>query len=193
MKPLTRTGTLTVTRHCNRQHTVKHIVITQYGFTYVIILVAVVVLGILVEAAHKMTEYWLKSEREAELIFRGQAYRRAIQSYHEAGKVTKYYPRDLAELLNDPRFAQRRHIRKLYTDPMGKPDDANWILVRAADGGIAGVTSASQDIPLKQANFPAGLESLAKAKSYSEWVFDYRIGVVTPTSSSLSGNETHPK
>jgi hypothetical protein len=40
-------------------------------------------------------------------------------------------------------------------------------------GGISGVASASAEEPLKQANFPLGLEKLTGAKSYSDWVFEY--------------------
>ena len=140
------------------------------GFTYVAVLAAVVVVGIVAEVAHLATARVLRAEREAELLFRGKAYRDAIASFHQSNGQ---FPRSLEDLPKDPRSAAKRHIRALYRDPMAKDEKGEWRLVRAPDGGIAGVTSASREEPLKQANFPPGFEHLAGAKSYSEWIFEY--------------------
>ncbi len=106
------------------------------------------------------------------------AYRSAIQRYYA---VAKRYPRSLDDLLKDSRFAQRSYLRTRYTDPMstGKNEDkeaGSWRLVRAADGGIAGVSSRNGKEPLKKANFPPGLERFEGAKSYAEWLFVYELG-----------------
>jgi type II secretory pathway pseudopilin PulG len=135
------------------------------------VLVAVVIVGIVVEAARVTTWRAVRADREAELLFRGRAYRDAVKSFHEANG---FFPRSLDELVKDPRSASRRHIRALYADPMAQDPAQPWRLIRAADGGIAGVASASADEPLKQANFPVGLENFTGAKSYSEWLFEYR-------------------
>jgi type II secretory pathway pseudopilin PulG len=137
------------------------------------VLAAVVIIGILAEAATAVSSRMVQLDREAELLFRGQAYQRAIRSYYEAGNPIKQYPRNLEDLLKDPRFPNMYHIRALYRDPMAKDDKGEWLLVRAADGGIAGVASASMEEPLKKANFPRGLERLAGAKTYAEWTFEY--------------------
>ncbi len=137
------------------------------------VLAAVVIVGILAESAVALSSRMTQADREAELLFRGLAYRNAIKSYYEAGNPVKTYPRSLADLLKDPRFPNRHHLRALYRDPMAKDDQGGWLLVRAADGGIAGVASASQDEPLKRANFPKGLEKLEAAQFYSDWVFEY--------------------
>lgn len=150
---------------------------SQQGFSYAMVLAAVVILGIVTEAAHVTTWRLLKADREAELLYRGDAYRRAIQSYYEAGTTIKQYPRKLDDLLKDPRFAARRHIRALYADPMSKDEKPEWTLVRGADGGISGVASRSRDEPLKQANFPQEFEKFAGAKSYAEWIFEHRLQV----------------
>lgn len=133
------------------------------------VLAAVVIVGVVVEAARVTTWRVLRADREAELLFRGQAYRKAIQSYYQSNGA---FPRSLEDLLKDPRTASRRHIRALYPDPMAKDEKQEWRLVRNG-GGISGVASASTEEPLKQANFPLGLEKLTGAKSYSEWVFEY--------------------
>ncbi len=147
---------------------------SQGGFSYLMVLAAVVVVGIVVEVAHLTTWRILKADREVELLFRGEAYRRAIKSYYEAGTTLKSFPRSLEDLVKDPRFAGKRHIRALYQDPMSKDERSGWRLIRAPDGGIAGVASRSKEEPLKQANFEKQYEQFAGAKSYSDWVFEYQ-------------------
>lgn len=144
------------------------------------VLAIVVVVGILADAAVTLSSRMVQADHEAELLFRGLAYRNAIKSYYEAGNPVKTYPRVLTDLLKDPRFPNRHHLRKLYSDPMAKDNKGEWLLVRAADGGIAGVASASREEPLKRANFPRGLEKLEAAQSYSDWIFEY-----TPLPSSV--------
>lgn len=142
------------------------------GFTYVLVLAALLIIGILAEAASTVSSRLVRVEREAELLFRGQAYQRAIRSYYEAGNPIKQYPRNLEDLLTDPRFPKRHHLRALYRDPMAQDDVGQWLLVRAADGGIAGVASSSKEEPLKKANFPKGLEKFTAAKTHSDWIFE---------------------
>ncbi len=150
---------------------------SQRGFTYVMVLVAIVVIGILVEAAHETTWHIVQADREAELIFRGLAYRGAIESFYKANGS---YPREIEDLVKDPRAASRRHLRALYSDPMASGEKKEWLLVRAKDGGIAGVASTSAGEPLRKANFPIGLEKLASAKSYKDWIFEYVAPPVQP-------------
>ncbi len=142
------------------------------------VLVAVVLIGIFAGMADIATSRVLQREREDELMFRGTAYRSAIQHYYAAAGR---YPRSLTDLLQDPRFAHRSYLRTLYPDPMAYRDgreevnteDGGWRLIRAADGGIAGVASRSREEPLKKANFPPGFEKFEGAQSYAEWHFDY--------------------
>lgn len=143
---------------------------SQRGFSYAMVLAAVVIVGILAEAAHVTTWRLVKAERESELLFRGQAYRRAIESFYISNGR---YPHALEDLVRDPGSASRRHLRALYSDPMGKGENKEWTVVRAKDGGVAGVASTSTEEPLKKANFPKGFENLAGAKSYAEWIFEY--------------------
>ena len=147
------------------------------GFTYVMVLAAVIIVGIVVQAAHETTWRLVRVDREAELLFRGQAYRNAIRSFHQANGV---FPRTLDDLLKDPKSANRRHIRALYRDPTSKDPKGEWRLIRAIDGGIAGVASASREEPLKQANFPPELLKFTGAKSYAEWMFEYVPPPVAP-------------
>ncbi|HLQ26620.1 MAG TPA: type II secretion system protein [Acidiferrobacterales bacterium] len=141
----------------------------QHGFTYIMVLVAVIIVGLLAGVGTQVVSRLLKADREAELLFRGQAYKNAIKHYYDTGRT---FPRSLDELLLDPRFANKRYLRALYPDPMGK-DKKEWVLIRAPDGGISGVASAGKEPPLKQVNFPKGLETFQAAKSYSDWIFEY--------------------
>lgn len=142
----------------------------QRGFTYILVLVAVIVLGIAAETASVPASRRMIAEREQELLFRGQAYRNAIRSYYA---TARRYPRSLNDLLKDPASAHRRYLRTLYADPMSADGKGEWRLIRAADGGISGVASQSNDMPMKQANFPPGWEHFADARSYADWVFEY--------------------
>lgn len=141
----------------------------QRGLAYAVVLAAVVIVGMGAEVTYLGVSRVVQADREAELLFRGQAYRRAIESYHRTNGT---YPRALEDLLKDPRLPSKRHIRALYTDPMG--NGREWLLLRAPDGGIGGVVSRSSKKPAKTANFPASIESFAGAQSYGEWLFEYR-------------------
>jgi type II secretory pathway pseudopilin PulG len=150
------------------------------GFTYLTVLFIVAILAGGLALVGEVWETSAKREREADLLFIGNQYRRAIAHYYEStpGGV-KRYPAALEDLLKDPRQpGMQRHLRTLYRDPFtGK---AEWGVVKAPDGGIAGVHSVSEDKPLKTGNFKlrdAGFES---AQKYSDWKFIYSPGTGAP-------------
>lgn len=107
-------------------------------------------------------------EREAELLYVGNQYRKAIERYYLSGP--RRYPSSLSDLLKDPRKpGTERYLRKLYPDPLtGK---AEWGIVKAPDGGVMGVHSPSEDAPLKTAGFKARDAAFEGAKKYSDWKF----------------------
>jgi len=135
------------------------------------LLFVVALMGMAYAAAALLVQTTLKREREAELLFVGAEYRRAISAYFAASPpAARQFPRALEDLLRDPRYPDtRRHLRKLYADPLTRSLD--WGLVKAPDGGITGVYSRSSHAPLKRANFPVGARSFAGATRYSEWLF----------------------
>jgi type II secretory pathway pseudopilin PulG len=154
------------------------------------VLAAVVVLAILAGTAAILASYEVRHDREEELLFRGLAYERAIQSFYLSKQpgTTPTFPRRLEDLLSDPRFVHQRYLRTLYPDPMG----TGWSLVLSPDGGIAGVASQSKEKPLKQDNFPNIFSSFAGAQHYSDWIFLYQPGSTTlpgqPANSSSATN-----
>jgi type II secretory pathway pseudopilin PulG len=142
----------------------------QAGYTYIMVMAAVVVVGIGASAAVELASSIKMQDDERELLFRGMAYQTAIQSYYNSGKTVKTFPRELSDLLQDTRYIHRRHLRRLYSDPIANQD---WTLIFGSDGGIQGVASKSKKKPRKTGNFPLGLESFENAEHYSEWIFIY--------------------
>ena len=109
-------------------------------------------------------------EREAQLLYTGNQYRRAIERYYVSGP--RQYPRALEDLLKDPRKpGTERYLRKLYLDPVtGKSE---WGLVKGPDGGIMGVYSLSETKPIKVAGFGFADRTFEGAEKYSDWKFFY--------------------
>jgi len=141
------------------------------GFTYIGLLIAVVLLGIGLALVGEVWNTAVKRERERELLFVGDQYRQAIGRYYESSPGVKQYPRQLEDLLEDKRFpVVKRYLRRIYLDPMtGKAD---WGLVMQGDQ-ILGVYSLSKDTPIKVANFPLVDSFFADSSSYSDWRFIY--------------------
>ena len=110
----------------------------------------------------------VRMEKENELIFRGLAYASALKSFYEASIGKKTYPQSLEYLASDPRFPDKKHIRKLYNDPI---TGGEWKVYQSSDGGISGVASQSKMKPLRQKGFPEQLKSFEDSKYYSDWVF----------------------
>lgn len=143
----------------------------QAGIAYVGLLLLVALIGIVAGTAADVYQQSLQRAREANLLWVGDEFRSAIASFYEAGPGSaKTYPQRLEDLLLDPRFpGTRRHLRRIYADPMtGKPD---WEPILAPDGGIAGVKSRSTAKPLKQTGFRPRDEQLEEKAHYSEWEF----------------------
>ena len=137
------------------------------GFTYVGFLVFVAIAGAGLAAFGQIASHEAQREKEAELIFRGDAFRDAISSYY---KKEQRYPQSLDQLLEDKRYPMPvRHLRKLYQDPM--TGEADWGLVEAPGGGIMGVHSKSTAAPIKTGNFALKNEVFAAARSYADWKF----------------------
>lgn len=144
----------------------------QTGFTYVIAMLLVAVLSVVALRGLKITVTKERRAQEAQLIEVGMAYRNAIRSYVDNSPGTaKSYPPTLQALLSDDRTTTlRRHLRKLYRDPVtGEP----FGLLRTESGDIRGVVSTSPRLPIKQSGFPEEMASSKNAKKYSDWQFSY--------------------
>jgi type II secretory pathway pseudopilin PulG len=161
----------------------------QDGYTYLGLLLAIVLIGLGLSGAALVWQIEQQREKERQLIFIGQQYIDAIASYyHSAPGGVKKYPRKLADLLRDSRYLTvKRHLRKPWKDPF--THSSKWGLVYTKQGGIAGVYSLSPGTPLKQSGFGA-LESLLAAKtSYQEWRFIY---IAAADTSNQNANTANP-
>jgi type II secretory pathway pseudopilin PulG len=144
----------------------------ESGFTYLGLLLIVAAMGVGMAAFGELASHAAQREKEAELLFVGDAYREAIRQYYEHSPAGhKRYPASLEKLLRDDRFSfNRRHLRRLYRDPVtGK----EWATVEAPEGGIMGVRSVSEAAPAKSGNFPPGYEAFEGAARYADWQFVY--------------------
>lgn len=140
------------------------------GFTYVVVLVWVALIGIGLAITGDVWRTTAQREREDELLFIGGEFRRALNAYYEGSSGAKRFPPTLEALLRDERYSTvRRYLRKMYVDPM--TGQAQWGVVRRPDGAIVGVYSLSGARPLRTANFSASEEEFAGKRSYTEWVF----------------------
>jgi type II secretory pathway pseudopilin PulG len=147
--------------------------ISQKGFTYLAVLIAVAVGGGVLAAIGEMTSHAQQREKEAELLFAGHQYRQAIAAYYErAPGGAKRYPQKLEDMLEDTRYpTAQRYLRKLYPDPVtGKGE---WGLMEGPGGGIMGVYSLAEAPPIKSGGFSKADESFNDVTHYSDWKFFY--------------------
>ena len=144
------------------------------GFTYLVMLLAVALIGIGLVATSEVWSQSRQREKERELLFIGNQFRQAIALYYQRTPgMVKRFPETLQDLLEDKRYlVTQRHLRKIFADPVtGKPD---WGIVPAPGGGIIGIYSRSNDKPIKAADFPAEDQSFEGAQRYSQWRFIYQ-------------------
>ena len=135
------------------------------GVTYIGLLVLIVIIGIVLAQVGEVGAIARKREKEAQLLWVGDQYRRALASYRAAGG----FPQRLEDLLQDPRTPNvRRYLRQLYPDPITGSTD--WGLLKVGEL-ITGVYSKSEDEPLKKANFPMEDSLFEGKEKYSELVF----------------------
>lgn len=148
------------------------------GFTYIIVLLAVVLTGISLMVAGRYWSFIDKKEKEAELLFRGEQYLLAIDAYFKgAHGGANLYPQKLDDLIKDPRsLTPKRYLRKLYKDPV--TGETDWLpIIEKKSGRIKGVKSRSEVSPVKGDGFPEMFKSFKGKASYSEWEFIHKPGM----------------
>ena len=143
----------------------------ERGVTYLLVMLAVVLIGISVTVAAKQWKAVVQREKEADLLARGIEVQTALAVYsaqQKKGRVVpgEIYPLTLEELTKQPKPA----LRKAYKDPMTGND---WEYVRDPTGRIKGVRSKSKAEPFKQKDFPPLLRHFDGLTNYNDWVFQY--------------------
>ena len=139
------------------------------GFTYVIALVVLAVLGVGLSyvGSHWITE--AQRAKEEELLFVGNQYRRAIEQFY-LSHPSRTFPRNVGQLLEDVRFPEpKRHLRQAYRDPMSATGE--WGSVTTPEGTMIGLFSRSTETPLKRVGFRLRDRSFENKAAYADWKF----------------------
>jgi type II secretory pathway pseudopilin PulG len=168
----------------------------ECGFAYLWVLAVVALMGLGLTLGADIYTTSVTRDKEAELLAIGRQFRTAIGRYYETqgggtqapgglpvagGQANpaspaqaaggRAYPASLEDLLKDNRSpGLKRHLRKIFTDPM--TGSAEWGLVRVG-GRIVGVHSTSARMPIKQDRFEADDMTFRGKEKYSDWVFTY--------------------
>ena len=127
-----------------RQQTVQE---CERGYAMAALLIALSVMSIMMSMALPVWSHAAKREREAELVFRGEQYMRAIELYQR--KYAGAFPPDFDTLI------EQRFLRRLYKDPMTETGEFQPVFqaqANAAQGGPAtaarpGETTGSVAVP----------------------------------------------
>lgn len=158
----------------------------ERGYIYLWTLFAVALAGVTLAAVGPMWQIESQRQKEVELLFVGDQFRRAIESYynHSTGKA-KRYPESLEQLLEDrSALVIKRHLRKIFYDPM--TNSLEWGLIEQPETGITGIYSLSPKVPIKRANFPEQYSAFSEAKSYKDWKFVHAAESTTDTGKQRS-------
>jgi type II secretory pathway pseudopilin PulG len=151
----------------------------QGGFTYLGLIILVTVIGMVGAATLKIGALMQRAQAEEDLLDIGAAFSAALQSYAQATPQGQpLQPPSLQELLKDPRTpALRRHLRKIFADPV--TGGTGWgIVYRAERAGVVAVYSLSQAKPLKIGNFDARFVGFDNKMHLSDWKFT--AGAIAP-------------
>ncbi len=150
------------------------------GFTYLSLIILVAIIGLVTATTLKVGSVLQRARAEQELLRIGAEFSDALQSYADATPAGKPpQPPTLKDLLRDPRYPSiRRHLRKIYVDPMtGK---AEWGIVYLGDKvGVIGIYSLSDAKPVKIGNFPTRFSSFDAKEHISDWKFTLTGKAVT--------------
>ena len=123
----------------------------EQGFALIMAMFFVVLVGISLMMIGQQWSVTMKRDREAELLFRGNRIKAAIELYAadlevQKGIRTNRYPINLKDLTKKE---PKRYLQMLYKDPITGKD---FELIREGKE-IKGVRSSSKDVPYDQVNF----------------------------------------
>lgn len=129
----------------------KPILFDQRGFTYLMLMAAIVLMGVSATVVGKQWKVTMQRDQEAELLFRGNRIKAAIEAYaadYEVRKATRpnRYPLSLKELTEKK---PTRYLQVVYKDPITGED---FELIKVGKE-IRGVKSRSKDRPLNKVEF----------------------------------------
>ena len=127
---------------------------SEEGYAMAALLTALALMGIVMSAAMPAWQNAARREREAELIFRGEQYARAIQLFQR--KYANTLPPSLDVLLNE------RFLRKKYVDPITHGEFQLLGSAQAAGATATTTPGRGQTASGASANPRASLETLGR-------------------------------
>lgn len=163
----------------------------QSGFAYLFLLFVLALLVISSLAIGSLQHYARIRSDEAELLRIGAEFRRALSSYRDAA-TPHVFPKSMDELLLDQRSGtNKRHLRKVYVDPITSRGE--WGLVME-HGRIVGIHSLSERVPMKISGFGRENSEFEGVERYSEWVFraELSMGIRADRGGDQSQRATSP-
>lgn len=143
---------------------------SQQGVTFLWALLLLMILSLGVGRLLEVQTTRAQRAMEAELLWVGEQYRRAIERYYQAspGEV-KQLPYKLDDLLQDPRLLTlTRHLRENYVDPV---TEEPFVEIHDHRGMLIGVRSTSVRQPLKTGGFAPRYSHFSNATGYHQWEF----------------------
>jgi len=150
----------------------------QRGSAYLVLMVVLAVMGVSMTAAGKQWALIIKRDKEAELVFRANRIKYAIEAYaldyrlHSATRPNQF-PLSLQQLTKPP----KRYLSTVYQDPISGLD---FELIKVA-GQVRGVRSRSHEQPLSRMQF-------GNARVYREVAFQVDNIEVQPCAGGGSMN-----
>lgn len=149
----------------------------QAGYTYVGLLIFVAVLSLISAGTLRVGVTAQRGAAEQELLDRGLALTRALESYARATPAGQSaYPKVIDDLLRDPRYPKTvvRHLRRIDVDPV--TGRAEWGVVMTQDKRwIVGFHSLSDQKAWRR-DFPPPFDDFSDKPFYRDWVFAAGLG-----------------
>jgi type II secretory pathway pseudopilin PulG len=106
---------------------------SEHGYAMAALLVALAVLSVLLTVAMPVWRHEAQREKEAELVFRGEQYARAIALYRAKNQQLSGQPGAQTLPPSIDVLVEGRFLRKKYKDPMTK--DGEFMVISLAQGG----------------------------------------------------------
>jgi type II secretory pathway pseudopilin PulG len=149
------------------------------GYIMVVLLISMAVTAVWMTAALPSWRQQVIREREAELIFRGEAYARAIQLYRQ--KNNQNLPPNIDILVS------QKYLRKKYKDPITGKDFLVVGGVGLQPGGGVGVPQTGPGAPpngslgsvgiigVRSTSNEQSIRIYNNQQTYSQWAFDFTL------------------
>ncbi len=139
------------------------------GFAYLWVLISVALMGVGLARCGEIYATSVHRDQERQLLAIGRQFQNAMTSYRNASPVgVPHYPKSMEDLLEDRRGpVLRRHLRKIFVDPM--TGQATWGEVRMG-GRIVGIHSLSHVRAYRSMGVNACVSNESNA-AVSAWIF----------------------